>query len=119
LIVLATISSLVFDPLGYVELDVAGSTKFGDEKRRVSRIATMDGAASLNDGGYSEADRTIELRWKTDSFDFEDRVRRLLQLYSRVLVCTRIGAYIAASETYGVNTDESFLRLLPLSKVSA
>jgi len=116
---LATISALIFDPVGYVEFDALASTKLGDDTRRVSRIATMDGAASVNDGGYSESDRTIEIRWKTGTYASEDNVRRMLQLYPQLLVCTQVGAYIAVVDTYGVVSNESFLRLLPISKASA
>jgi hypothetical protein len=115
---LATLSALVYDPLGHVLVNTEASTKLGDAKRRVNRVATMDGSAAVNDGGYSESDRTIELHWQTGSQAYESTIERLLQLYAQVLVCTRLGAYVAAPETYSAGTDESFVRLLALSKVS-
>ena len=35
----------------------------GDQRRRMNRIATLDGGAVFNDSGFSEADRTIRATW--------------------------------------------------------
>jgi len=52
------LSALTFDPLGVVALDVDPAQVFGDIRRRMNRVATLDGGAVFNDFGYSEADRS-------------------------------------------------------------
>ena len=43
-------------------LDISPSSDTRTRARRISRSATLDGGAVINDGGYSEADRTFTLR---------------------------------------------------------
>jgi hypothetical protein len=112
------ISSPTFDPAGYVEIPVTNDTKVGTLARRVNRIATLDGAATYNDAGYTDADRTIELVWNSNSKTIEDAVDRLIQLYSIVTLSTRRGVFRALLENYSPGASESTLRLLVLSKLS-
>ncbi|NCC23019.1 MAG: hypothetical protein EOM26_11265 [Alphaproteobacteria bacterium] len=42
-------------------LDIAPSSDTRTRTRRISRSPTLDGGAVVNDGGYSESDRTITL----------------------------------------------------------
>jgi hypothetical protein len=78
------LSALTFDPLGVVALDVDPAQVFGDIRRRMNRVATLDGGAVFNDFGYSEADRSIFLSWRVQSAAQEAAVARLVQLYARV-----------------------------------
>lgn len=116
---LATISTQVWDAQGYIELDVLATQTDGETRRRINRVATLDGNAVVNDAGYSEADRTIDLRWTPKSLALEVLVERLVRFYGRVNVSTRSGVYDAAVEAYVPSDDESSLRLLVLSKLSA
>jgi hypothetical protein len=116
---LHTVSAVNFDPLGHVELQVRDSTTSGETRRRVNRIATLDGGAVLNDFGFSEADRTINLTWPASSQSTEQAIDRLVQLYDRLHVSTRAGVFLAAPESYTPGADESSLRLLVVSKLSA
>ena len=116
---LNTISSAEADLAGYIELDVTPESTDGDVLRRVSRVATLDGGVVLNDAGFSEADRTIELAWSPVSAEIEASIVRLLQTYSRLQVSTRSGCFLAAPEAYRPGARESTLRLLVVSKLSA
>ena len=79
----AAISSTTYDPAGHVELDCLADTTHGETARRLNRVATLDGGAVVNDFGQSEADRTIELRWRPRSAADEARVERLeTELYA-------------------------------------
>ena len=61
---LRTLSSPSADYAGHVQIDIRPVIESGTVARRVSRIATLDGSAVVNDGGYSDTDRTIDLRWQ-------------------------------------------------------
>jgi hypothetical protein len=116
--VLATLSAPTFDLSGYVEIDVLPEASFTDAPRRVNRVKTLDGGAVINDGGFSDADRTITLRWRPTSETQESAVERMLRLYSLITVSVRAGVFEAAPELYSPGPNESTLRLLVLSKLS-
>ena len=46
-------------------LDIAPNSDTRTRNRRISRTPTLDGGAVINDGGYSEADRTLTLRLRS------------------------------------------------------
>lgn len=112
------LSSLTFDPAGSVALIVAPGQTFGDTRRRMNRIPTLDGGAVFNDFGYSEADRSITLSWTVRSAAQEALVARLVQLYARVHVATHQGLWLAALEQYTPGATESSLSLLAVDKLS-
>lgn len=113
------VSSTVADPAGYVELDVRDDSTAGETRRRVSRIATLDGGVVVNDGGHSAGDRIIELTWASRSQAADDGIDRLVQTYTRVIVVTRAGVFLAAPEAFTPGAEESKLRLLVISKLSS
>lgn len=112
------LSSLTFDPAGSVALDVQPDQTFGESRRRMNRVATLDGGAVFNDFGFAEADRTISLRWRVRSAAQEALVERLVQLYARVHVATPRGLFLAAIETYSPGATESGLTLLTVDKLA-
>jgi hypothetical protein len=116
---LNVLSTPTFDPDGYVELQVRNTTTPGETRRRVNRIATLDGGVVINDFGYAEADRTLQIAWPASSRATEQAVDRLVQLHDRVQVSTRAGVFLAAPESYTPGAEESTLRLLVIEKLSA
>ena len=115
----AAISSTVYDFSGYVELDLLPEYTDGEVRRRVNRVATLDGSAVVNDGGFSDADRTFELRWRGGDAATEEAVERMVRTHGEIVVSTRSGVFLAAPEAYVPRATESTLRLLVLSKLSA
>ena len=116
---LCTLSTPTYDLDGSIELALTALAEPGGARRRVNRIATLDGGVAVNDFGFSDADRTLLLRWKpTDQAQHED-IERLAQTYPLLQVATRGGVYLAAPETYTQGSDESTLRLLVVEKLSA
>lgn len=113
-----SLSPLEFDPLGGVALDCVPDQTLGESRRRMNRIATLDGGAVFNDAGFSEADRTIELRWRVRSKAQEVAVQRLVQIYARVHVATPQGFYLAALERYMPGAREASLNLLVVAKLA-
>jgi len=116
---MSTLSALTFDVLGHVPLDVMPENAYQVVERRVSRTRTLDGGASINDGGYSAADRIIEMRWDTESADQHEAVERLVELHPLLVVSTLSGVFLAAPERYTPGPKESRIRLLVKSKLSA
>ena len=117
---LNTLSTQVFDVAGYVEIDVTPDTTPGASARRMNRVATLDGGSVVNDGGFTEADRIIELAWVTaDSSTLGSAVDRLVQFYTRLQISTSSGVFTVAPEVYTPGVKESKLRLLVLAKLSA
>lgn len=116
---LNVVASNVADLAGYVELQVHDYSTSGATRRRVSRIATLDGGAVFNDAGYSQADRTIELSWPCNEAAVDAAIDRLVQTYTRLIVITRGGVYLAAPEAYTPGSPDSKLTLLIVSKLSA
>ncbi|MCK2095625.1 hypothetical protein [Thauera aromatica] len=112
------LSSLTFDPLGAVAIDCTATTTLGDMRRRVNRVATLDGGAAFNDFGYSEADRTIRLRWTPKSPEHEAQIARLLRLYARLHLATSQGVWIVAPEAYIPGAQQSQLTLLSVEKLT-
>ena len=113
------LSTPTFDTVGYVEVNVTADTTTGDTRRRISRIATLDGGAVINDGGYSDGDRILSLTWVADNADLEAAVKRMVELYPQIQISTRDGVYLAALESYTPGAKESSLRALVVSKMSA
>lgn len=111
-----SLSTLTFDPLGYVELPLS-QPALPVRARRMNRVATLDGGAVTNDSGYADADLTIDLRW-TPGRAVDQSVERLVRLYARLVVATPDGAFLSAIETYTPGAEESALRLLVLQRLS-
>lgn len=113
-----TISPIEFDPLGSVTLHTMPGQTLGETRRRMNRIATLDGGAVFSDFGVSEADRTINLRWRATNAAQEAAVQRLVEIYSRVHVATPQGFFLAALELYTPGAQESRLSLLVVDKLA-
>ena len=108
----AILSTLEFDALVPVTIELQPSTDAGDVKRRVNRVATLDGGAVFNDFGHTEADRTITLRWLPVSAEHEARIVRLVKLYPKITCATAEGLFLCAPETYTPGSTGSRLTLL-------
>lgn len=116
---LCTISTPTFDLDGFVEVQVESQAEPSETRRRVNRIATLDGGVVLNDFGFTDGDRTILLRWQPADRAQHDDIERLVQTYGQLQIATRSGVYLAAPETYQQGDEESTLRLLVIEKLSA
>ena len=113
------LSTLTFDPLGSLHIDLlTGDDPHGEVRRRMNRIATLDGGAAFNDFGYAPADMTIQLRWRTMDAAREAAIRRLAELYAQIRVSTDEGLFLAGIERYMRGADESQLTLLVAEKQS-
>lgn len=110
------LSTPTFDPDGTVALQVPQGRTFGDTRRRMNRIATLDGGAVFNDFGYSEADRTLVLQWQVASAAQEAQIERMVRTYAQLQVSTPRGFYVCGVEVYSPGETESSLTLLVAQK---
>lgn len=113
------LAATTFDLDGALVLRVLPASDFGETRRRMNRIATLDGSAVFNDFGASEADRTIRLDWRPGSAAHEARIERLVRLYQRLRLSCRAGVYLVAPEVYRTTPDKSSVTLLVAQKLSA
>ena len=112
------LSAVTFDPAGVVILDVNEQSNFGELRRRMNRVATLDGGAVFNDFGYSEADRSINLVWDVTNPADEAIVAHLISTYATLHVVTPSGLFLCAPERYVPGAAESTLSLLVVSKLA-
>lgn len=111
-----TLSAVNFDPLGVVEIDTLPNQVIPESRRRMNRVATLDGGAVFNDFGFTDTDQNIKLRWQARRKQ-DAAIQRLVQLYARVHVATPHGFYLAALELYVPGVQESNLSLLVVAKL--
>ena len=116
---LIVLSTPTFDPDGYIELQATDDFNVGPTRRRMNRIATIDGGAVFNDFGVSEADRTIDVTWAATSAATDAAVLRLVQTYAQIIVATPGGVFLAAPDTFTPGATESTLTLQVAEKLSA
>jgi len=110
------ICAKTFDQSGVVTIRGASTTQ--RLPRRVNRVATLDGGAAVNDGGFSHADRSLSIVWQPTGRSQVASVERLVSLHPRVIVYSEDGAFECVIEDYAPNRDECRLTLLPIEKIS-
>ena len=102
----------VFDLDGHVEIRSASSAGLGTIERRNSRVATLDGSAEINDFGFSDADRTLDIEWQPESQHQIDTVSALVRSYSRLIVSCQEGCFLGAPGPFVPGDDKTTLRIL-------
>lgn len=112
------IASSVFDPLGYVALDVKPDSEIGTISRRITRTATLDGGATIEDNGYAPADATINLTVRLVSVEYENLLMRLVKLYPFLVLSTRYGAFLGAVDYFKPSGATGALRFLVTQQLS-
>lgn len=112
------LSSLTFDPLGFVEIDATSASDPGELRRRIARVATLDGGVALNNFGMTDADRTATVRFPRTPGSF-DATNRLFRLYAFAIMSARDGVYRVALSSLSSNGDECIMVLLILEKLNA
>jgi hypothetical protein len=84
--------------------------------RRVTRTPTLDGGAALADGGFSDADRILELAVTDATVAQIQTMTSFIQLYPRLNVTTIEGVFVCAPRQLDVEEGAATLTLLALSK---
>lgn len=111
----AGISTIIADPNGCLIFSLSPvNSNLGDYKRRVSRLATLDGGVAIVDSGFTHSDRTITLSPSTDEATLElfETLQSMCQQYSKVLLFLEDGAYAAVPEQVSKSRNVIMMRLL-------
>ncbi|MDY0164513.1 hypothetical protein [Desulfobotulus sp.] len=82
--------------------------------RRVSRTATLDGGAHVNDMGYASADRTIKVSTETRHLEWLSRVAKM---YGEIRVSTEEGLFFGVPSSWGIRNNTATLSVLVLREV--
>ena len=107
-----SITAPLFDLDGHVwltDVDAGGLAGF---ERRNNRIPTLDGLAAIPDFGYSDSDRTFDIRWPARDQATVDTIRRLAKTYSRLIVATEEGCFIGAPGPFALSNGEAQIQIL-------
>ena len=100
------LAARTFDPEGTLLVPWRDGTRTDDLTRRVSRVPTLDGGASISDRGHSPADRTVIVSLAGQTLATVERARRLLRLHGQVTVSMRDGCYTATPSDYNESRQE-------------
>tara|TARA_R110001583_G_scaffold6788_1_gene34199 strand:+ start:193 stop:543 length:351 start_codon:yes stop_codon:yes gene_type:complete len=107
-----TITSPIFDVEGSETIASPEPEGLSGFQRRNSRVATLDARAVFNDFGYSDADRTLEIRWKPSSQRQIDNIVRMIKAYSRLIVSFREGCFMGVPGSFSISDDKTQLQIL-------
>lgn len=107
-----TINAPIFDIEGCELIEFPGRDGITGFNRRNSRIPTLDGSAAINDFGYADADRTLDIEWTPRTQDQIDNIVRMVKSYSRLIVSNREGCFIGAPGSLSVSDGTVQLQIL-------
>lgn len=113
-----TINAPIFDLQGSLLIsrpEVPGTSSY---TRRVNRAATLDGQASISDFGFTDSDRTLEVRWRPTESEYESAVR-LLKTYRSLIVSTSSGCFLCSPSEISNDNQTAQIALLVERKLSA
>lgn len=114
---MVTLAALTFDPLGFVQIRALPSSDTRSITRRVNRVATLDGGVAVNDFGFAEGDRSIDIRFRPTR-EIDATIGRMMRLHSRVSLTTDEGVFIVALSAYNAEASEARLSILVLERTS-
>jgi hypothetical protein len=83
-------------------LDIVATSDTRSRARRVTRTATLDGGAVINDGGLSEADRTMSLTLRTVTAEDAVALEQIAQ-YAPCLLALDHGLYEGYVDAFAFN----------------
>jgi hypothetical protein len=117
---IATISTPTYDLDGHVTLNVREEdSDLGQTARRVTRVATLDGGAVVNDFGFSYADKTLVLSWLAEDEALDDNLDRIVRLYNRLYLSSPHGVFFVAPQAFRRQNETSSLTLLVLERLDS
>jgi hypothetical protein len=112
------ISTLTYDLDGHVIIREGVNSQNPVLSRRVTRTATLDGKATLNDLGFSDSDGTFFLSMMHVTQDQIDTLRHMIQNYSKLMLCFKHGAFEGVISSLDTNSLPILATFLIEKKVS-
>lgn len=93
----------------FVVLEEKPESKIDRLTRRVSRIATLDAGAVINDSGYTDKDRALIIEADVTAAQ-KEILDHMIQNYSRLNVSTKSGFFVCAAQQFWL--DNGQIRLI-------
>lgn len=112
--------------IGIAALDRGGSacirllpdSRLFNGSRRVSRTKTLDGGCVINDGGFSDGDRTFDIAAESTR-DLWDVLWSLLRSHALVTVSTSDGLFLGAVENLNEADSRIRIKIIVKEKLSS
>jgi hypothetical protein len=89
------ISTQTLDDNGTLVLRDLPESQYQNLARRITSTKTLDGGVVIDDGGYADVDRAVEIVVASDA-DVYDRLKYFIENYSLVGLSSRIAFNTAA-----------------------
>jgi len=107
------LSTRTFDLAGAILLrEYKEETDIDELTRRITRLPTLDGAAYINDGGYSASDRVMSVIIRDLNKADTDILRNITKNYSTITICTEVGAFLGNIDSFNINRGRVTVTLL-------
>ena len=106
-----SISTQISSSYGVVLQEDPDGTNLDRLSRRVSRAATLDGAAVVSDSGYSDTDRTLVIAAEITEAQ-KTALDYMFQTYSLLNVSTPAGFFVCAPKNMDPDHGQLKLTLL-------
>lgn len=87
------ITTKTFDLQGLLQVKCDNESTFRDTKRRVSKVATLDGGVSLVDMGYTDSDMQFDIKSSNLLKDDVNKLTYLMTTYPRLHFATMDGYF--------------------------
>ena len=113
-----SITTKTFDIIGEALFDPDHTSDLRSNTRRASRTATLDGGCEIVDQGYSDADRTLEVRKQGVSEDLGDRLWYLFRTYSLLHFSMPDGFYSGTIKSLEIREGSLSMRVLIKERLS-
>ena len=103
---------------GEVRLEVSGGTALDTGARRVNRVKTLNGSATIVDMGFCEADRDLTLIANYVTETDLALLKLWLRTYETLLLSLPDGFYVVVPSSLDFSNGVLTLRLMVSSKVT-
>ena len=113
-----SISTLTYDLYGVATFDPDPDSDLMSNVRRISRTATLDGGCVLTDQGFSDADRTLDIRMKQVPEALAQRLWYLFRNYSLLRVSTSEGCFDGAISNVQVKEGNLTMKFLVKERIA-
>lgn len=113
------ISTLIKDNDGsrLINQDAEAEAKNNTGARRVSRVPTLDGGASIVDSGYAAADRTYTVKTRANQ-DIADWAERIIRNYNFINLATQYGFFKGVPSRWYSRDDFIFIEILIKTEIA-
>lgn len=113
-----SICSIDQDAAGAVLFKEDGSSRLHGGTARINRIGTLDGGTVLNHLGFSDGDRTIEIKTSSLTWTQAEKLRDFYENDAGVICAIDIGCYFGAIVSLNTMAKPARIRIHVQSKMS-